>query len=69
MINKEIFESLTIYLKGDFVFQKVTFITSRVYGVLKMALYKMDSFFVELVYSIDSNTIEDIVFISETDLK
>ena len=55
--------------KFDFVFKKGTFITSRVYGFLKMALYKMDSFFFEVVYSIDKNSIEDIIFISDSDLK
>ena len=69
MINKGIFESLPIDLKGDFVFQKGTFITSRVYGFFKMALYKMDSFFVEVVYSVDNNTIEDIIFITDSDLQ
>lgn len=64
MINKDIFEGLPIDLKGDFVFSKGTFIDSRVYGFLKMALYKIDSFFVEVVYNIENNSIEDIIFIS-----
>lgn len=69
MINKEIFENLPINLKGDFVFQKGTFITSCVYGFLKMALYKMDSFFVEVVYSIENNKIENVIYISDSDVQ
>ena len=69
MINKDIFEGLPIDLKGDFVFSKGTFIDSRVYGFLKMALYKMDSFFIEVVYSLDNNKIEDVIYISDSDVK
>lgn len=69
MINKEVFEGLPIDLKGDFVFQKGTFVSSRVYGFLKMALYKMDSFFVEVVYHIEDNNIENIIFISDKDVQ
>ncbi|MEZ7901958.1 MAG: hypothetical protein QMC21_00240 [Flavobacteriales bacterium] len=46
MINKDIFENMSVNLKGDFVFQKGSFVGSRVYGFLKMVLYKTDSFFV-----------------------
>ena len=69
MINKEIFEGLPIDLKGDFVFQKGTFVGSRVYGFLKMVLYKTDSFFVEVVYHIENNNIESIIFISDKDVQ
>lgn len=67
-MNLDIFNSLPIDLKGDFVFQKGTFIDSRVYGFLKMVLYKMDSFFVEVVYHFEDSNIEDIIFISDTDV-
>ena len=66
-MNIEIFKSMSLELKGDFVFQKGTFIDTRVYGFLKMALYKTDSFFVEVVYNIDDNEIENIINICKTD--
>jgi hypothetical protein len=69
MINKEVFKDLPIDLKGDFVFQKGTFIDSRVYGFLKMVLYKTDSFFVEVVYQIENNKIEDVIYISDSEVK
>ena len=68
-MNKDIFEGLPIDLKGDFVFQKGTFVGSRVYGFLKMVLYKTDSFFVEVVYSIENNKIEDVIYISDSDVQ
>ena len=49
MINKDIFENMSVNLKGDFVFQKGSFVGSRVYGFLKMVLYKTDSFFVQVL--------------------
>ena len=63
------FEGLPIDLKGDFVFQKGSFVGSRVYGFLKMVLYKTDSFFVEVVYHIENNNIESIIFISDKDVQ
>ena len=69
MINKEVFKDLPIDLKGDFVFQKGSFVGSRVYGFLKMVLYKTDSFFVEVVYQIENNKIEDVIYISDSDVK
>lgn len=69
MINKDIFEGLPIDLKGDFVFSKGTFVGSRVYGFLKMVLYKMDSFFIEVVYQIENNKIEDVIFISNSEFQ
>ena len=64
-----LFNDLPIDLKGDFVFQKGIFVGSRVYGFLKMVLYKMDSFFVEVVYQIENNKIEDVIYISDSDVK
>ena len=68
-MDKSIFKELPIDLKGDFVFQKGSFVGSRVYGFLKMVLYKTDSFFVEVVYQIENNKIEDVIYISDSDVK
>ena len=67
-MNKDIFDGLPIDLKGGFVFQKGFFVGSRVYGFLKMVLYKTDSFFVEVVYQIENNKIEDVIYISDSDV-
>jgi|DEB0MinimDraft_12_1074336.scaffolds.fasta_scaffold60338_1 hypothetical protein len=34
-----------------------------------MVLYKTDSFFVEVVYSIENNKIEDIIYISDSEVQ
>ena len=64
-----LFNDLPIDLKGDFVFQKGIFIDSRVYGFLKMVLYKLPNFFIEVVYSVDNNNIEDVIYITDSDVQ
>ena len=68
-MNKDIFDNMPIDLKGDFVFQKGTFIDTRLYGFLKMVLYEMESFYVEVVYSIENNNIENVNYISVNDVQ
>ena len=34
-----------------------------------MVLYKTDSFFVEVVYQIENNKIEDVIYISDSEVK
>ena len=43
-----IFNNLPIDLKGDYTFQKGTFIDSRIYGFLKIVLYKTDKLYIEV---------------------
>ena len=64
-----LFNDLPIDLKGDFVFQKGIFVGSRVYGFLKMVLYKLPNFFIEVVYSVDNNNIEDVIYITDSDVQ
>jgi hypothetical protein len=68
-MNKDIFENLSIDLKGDYVFQKGSFVGGREYGFVKMALYKTKDFFIEVHIAKESLKIINVVLISESDVK
>ncbi len=65
MITKELFNQMPLDLKGDYTFQKGKFITHRVYGFLKFALYKTDVFYIEIQMDVDTLKIQNIKTVEE----
>ena len=60
MISKTKFKKLSIYLKGEYVFQEGKYIGVREYYNHSINLYSLNDFFVEVWYSPTENKIEKI---------
>lgn len=64
----QLFKDLPLDLKGDYTFGKGQFLSARVYGFLKFALYKCPNFYVEVHMNKEDDRIEDIQIVEVYDL-
>jgi hypothetical protein len=59
-MHKDAFSSLTLEEKADLVFQKDSFVCTRVYCGQTISLYLVNGFYVEVWYLPNENKILDI---------
>ena len=59
-MHKDAFNSLTLEEKADLVFQKDSFVCTRVYCGQTISLYLVNGFYVEVWYLPNENRIVDI---------
>ena len=64
-MDKNIFNEMSLELKGDLVFRTGEFVSAREYGFLKFALYKCKDFYCEIHIQKDTLKILDVAILED----